>query len=106
MVSYYVVKIAKNLGLCDYIIQNAYGALSEEKIEFERILQNAEKLKRESVAELEETRKIKDELLLQRAQLNAKQTQLDLQFERIRNNATAETKRLVSAVALLRMRSN
>ncbi len=90
------LKIAKKLGLCDYIVNNAYSALSEDKVKFEKILQNAEQLKRKSIAELEEMARIKNEIQLERALIETKKTQLDAQLERIHSNAQAETRRLIA----------
>lgn len=90
------LKIAKRLGLNAEIIKNAKENLSEEKVRFERILQNAERIKNESVAELEETRKIKAAAERERAQIEEKRLRLDAALEKIKNNAAAETKRLIS----------
>lgn len=90
------LKTAKRLGLNDFIINEAKFALSEEKVRFENILQNAEKIKNESISELEETRKLKHIAQIERAEIAEKQAKLDAALEKIKSNAAAETKRLVS----------
>ena len=90
------LKIAKRLGLNLEIIRCATENLSAEKIRFENILQNAEKIKNQSIAELEETRKIKETTERERAQIEEKRLRLDAALEKIKNNAAAETKRLIS----------
>ena len=91
------LKIAKRLGLNLEIIRCATENLSAEKIRFENILQNAEKIKNQSIAELEETRKIKETTERERAQIEEKRLRLDAALEKIKNNAAAETKRLISS---------
>ena len=90
------LKIARRLGLNLEIIRCATENLSAEKIRFENILQNAEKIKNQSIAELEETRKIKETTERERAQIEEKRLRLDAALEKIKNNAAAETKRLIS----------
>ena len=91
------LKIARRLGLNLEIIRCATENLSAEKIRFENILQNAEKIKNQSIAELEETRKIKETTERERAQIEEKRLRLDAALEKIKNNAAAETKRLISS---------
>ena len=90
------LKTAKRLGLNEFIINEALNALSEEKIRFENILQNAERIKNESIAELEETKKLKNIAQAERIELEEKRAKLDAAMEKIKSNAAAETKRLVA----------
>ncbi len=91
------LKIAKRLGVDDDIISIARKNLSEEKRSFEKILSSAEEIKRKSEVELDETRRLTQQLLLEKSELERRKKQLDLTMEKIRANAAAETKRLVSS---------
>ena len=90
------LKIAKRLGLSASIIDYAQNTISEEKVKFEKVLQNAENIKNQSLAELEATRTLKESIVAERAELEKMRTQLNALLEKIRTNAAAETKRLVS----------
>ena len=90
------LKIAKRLGLNASIIDYAQNTISEEKVKFEKVLQNAENIKNQSLAELEATRTLKESIVAERAELEKMRTQLNALLEKIRTNAAAETKRLVS----------
>lgn len=90
------LKIAERLGLNDTILKYAYENINQDEIQFENILQNAEAIKNESLAELENTRKLKAAIELERTDLEQKRIQIDSTMERIKNNAAAETKRLVA----------
>jgi len=90
------LKIAKRLGLNPEIIEYARNTISEEKIKFEKVLQNAENIKNRSLTELEETRAIKAAISAERAEIEKTRTQLNAALDKIRANAAAETKRLVS----------
>ncbi len=90
------LNIAGRLGLNAEIIENARSAMNAETLNFEKILQNAEKIKRESLLELENARKLKQGIELEKADLEERRFKLDEAMERIKNNAAAETRRLVS----------
>lgn len=90
------LKIAKRLGLNSEIIGYANSAVSEERKRFENILQNAESIKNQSLAELEETRRLKESISLERAEIEKTRASLNASLDKIRANAAAETKRLVS----------
>ncbi len=91
------INTAKRLGLSSLVINYAISALSEEKVRFEKILRNAEKIKKEATDELEETRKIKNAVLLEKMEVESRKAQLSLAQEKIKTNAAAETRRLVSS---------
>ncbi len=91
------INTAKRLGLNPEVVSNAISALSDEKIRFEKILRNAERIRKEATDELEETRKIKNAILLEKMEVESRKAQLSAAEERIKNNAAAETRRLVSS---------
>lgn len=90
------IKIAKRLGLNEEIISHALNSLSPDKVKFEKIIESAESIRRIASLELEETEKIKEDLLTQKRQLEIKTKQVDEMMAKIKSNAQAETKRLVS----------
>ena len=90
------LKIAKRLGLNPCIVEYAQNTISEEKVKFENVLRNAENIKNQSLAELEATRTLKESIVAERAELEKTRTQLNASLDKIRANAAAETKRLVS----------
>ncbi|MBQ8882465.1 MAG: endonuclease MutS2, partial [Clostridia bacterium] len=90
------IKIAKRLGLNEEIISHALNSLSPDKVKFEKIIESAESIRRIASLELEETEKIKEDLLTQKRQLEIKTKQVDEMMAKIKSNAQAEAKRLVS----------
>lgn len=90
------IKIAKRLGLDTDIISEAENALSDDKIKFELILSNAERIKREAMLELERVNSVNETIMVEKAQLEVQKNQLDTLLERIRSNAAAETRRLIA----------
>ncbi len=90
------IKIAKRLGVDEEIINFAESSLSKDKINLEKVLLNAEDIKRKSEAELAKNARLNESLLLETAELEKRRKQLDATMEKIRLNAAVETKRLVS----------
>lgn len=93
--------ISGRLGLDPAIIRDAQDNLGAEKLSYERVLRSAERLKNESLAELERSKALNEELERSRRALAAEREKLGAAMEKIRRNAAAETKRLASA-ALMR----
>lgn len=89
------IATARRLGLSEEIIAEAKRNLGKDKLGLERVLRNAEELKNKSLAELNETRELKEKLEREKAEAEAVRRKLDASLERIRANAAAETKRLV-----------
>lgn len=87
--------IAKSLGINDYILTKAKSSLKEEKIQFEKILMNAEQAKSAALAELEDVRRIKEELLQRQRKLDEEYTAVNRKLEQINNNAKIETQKIV-----------
>ncbi|MBR2967511.1 MAG: endonuclease MutS2 [Clostridia bacterium] len=90
------LNIAKMLGLNEIILRFASQSMNAEKIELENLIKSAENVKKRSEIELENTEKIKCELLSQKADLAAKQKLLNEKLEKINSGAKNEIKRLVS----------
>lgn len=90
------LKIAKKLGLNSSIIDCAEQNLSNDKVVFEEILHNAEKIQRECLEELQNTAKIKEDLIKEKIEIEKKRKQIEAQYDKLRQNALVETKRLVS----------
>lgn len=88
--SSYALEIAENLGLDGEIIADARSALSEEKLSFDRILREAEKLRNDAMRDRREceqlkksaetdaaqAKKLKDELDRKLAEINEKSREL------------------------------
>lgn len=92
------LKTASRLGLNPKIIDEAYSNLSVEKIKFDNLLKNAEQLKNRSLKELEVVERTKADLERYSLELEKERKKLDALNEKIKDNARAETKRLVSGM--------
>lgn len=90
------LNIAKMLGLNEIILRYANQSMDQEKVELENLIKSAENVKKKSELELENTEKIKYELMAQKADLAAKQQILNEKLEKINAGAKNEIKRLVS----------
>lgn len=82
-------EISKRLGLNDYIIQSAKELVSKENIEFEDILANIERDRRESEHNKEETQRLKEEIQKLKSELLEKKEKL----ENIRDETIRQAKR-------------
>ena len=91
------IKIAKNLGLSDEIINYAEAALDDRSVRFENVLRSAEEIRRKAEESLEESERLKKETLYEKAEVENRRRKIEAVEERIRSNAAAETKRLVSS---------
>lgn len=91
------LKIARKLGLPQQVVLDAENALDEKYVTFEKLLQSAEKIKNDSMRELDETLKIKSDLVRLQSETAAQKAKLDATYDKIKQNAAVETKRLVSA---------
>lgn len=91
------LNIAKRLGLKSDIIERATEYIEPEKQEFENLLKNAENLKNEALKRLAEIEQEKAEVDQQRTKLISDAKRLENAMEKIKSNATAETRRLVSS---------
>lgn len=89
------LSIAKNLGINDYILDNANAALKDEKVKFEQVLMNAEKVKSEAIAELENIKKAKEQLEQKQKQADETLFKLNNKLMQINNNAKLETQKIV-----------
>lgn len=94
------LEIAKSLGINDFILNNAKSSLKDEKIQFERVLMNAEQAKSKAISELEEAHALRQSLEVKHAELENEYKLLNRKIEQINNNAKIETQKIVrSAVA-------
>ena len=93
------LNIAAKIGLNDFILKNARMSLKDEKVQFERVLMNAEKVKAEAIKELEEIEKIKENLLLKQQRADETLTALNSKLSKINSNAKAETLKIVKKSA-------
>ncbi len=91
------LKIAQKLGLPSQVVLDAENALDQKYVTFEKLLQSAEKIKNNSMRELNETRKIKADLESLQAETATQKAKLDSAYDKIKQNAAVETKRLVSS---------
>lgn len=90
------LEIAKMLGLDEKIINNAYSLLPKERNNFENVLKEAEKARREAdflTEELEKLKKSKENELLE---ITAEREKIVKEREKIYQNAKQETKRIVA----------
>lgn len=90
------LKISQSLGLNDYIVKEAYSCLKTEQVQFELVLENAERVKAEALKELADATRLKNMLTEQKNALDSDRERLQEKLERINNSAKIETKRLVS----------
>ncbi len=91
------ISIASRLGLKKEIIEKAQKHLNPEKQEFENLLKNAERIRNESLKELETAKSEREDLNRERIRLTQEGKKLDQAMQKVKNNAIAETKRLVSS---------
>lgn len=91
------IRIARRLGLSEEIIGYAENALDDQSVRFENVLRAAEDIRRKAEESLEESERLKRETLNEKAETEARRRKIEATEERIRNNAAAETKRLVSS---------
>lgn len=89
------IEIGGKLGLNDYIIKNARASLKEEKIQFERVLLNAEQIKAKALEELEEANALKSELIAKQRRADESLKALNDKLAQINNNAKIETLKIV-----------
>lgn len=89
------LKIAKSLGVNDYILKNAQASLKDEKIQFENILLNAENVKNKAMEELEKALTLKEDLLEKHRKADIELAELNRKIDRINNNAKLETQKIV-----------
>jgi len=91
------IKIAKGLGLNQFILDEAVKNIDEHKIQYERIIRNAENIKNEALKEREEAEKIRQDFEKLKSELDKEKAKLDAALTKIQSNASAEVKRIVSA---------
>ena len=89
------LKIAKSLGMNDYILKNAQASLKDEKVQFENILMNAENVKNKAMAELENAEALKEDLLRKHRKVDSELAELNRKIDQINNNAKLETQKIV-----------
>lgn len=89
-------EISKRLGLGDYIIDKARELISKEDIEFEDILSNLERDRREAEKAREESVKSQEELERLRRELSEQKKKLQSSKEAILIEAKREAKRILS----------
>ena len=90
------LNIASRLGINPQIIKKAEENLNKDKQEFENLLKNAERIQNKAIEELEIIKQEKNEILQEKAKINADSKRLESLKAKIQSNATAETRRLVS----------
>ncbi len=90
------LKIAENLGVNDYILREAKNSLDNEKVQFENVLSNAEKVKSEALKERERYAELCTEVRKEKEALSADRAALKAKSDKINENARLEIKRIVS----------
>lgn len=90
------LKIAKNLGINDFIIKNAQENLKIEKVQFEKVLQQAESVKSAALKELNLLEDERARLIKEKQFAQSQSDALTKKLERINANAKMETKRIVN----------
>jgi len=90
------IEIATRLGLDKQVIQLARERLSSEKISFENILQNAERIRKEFLDKKEEVEKEKEQINLELEKAKEKNKVLSEEREKLLRNSKIEAKRIVT----------
>ncbi len=90
------LKIAENLGISDYILREAKNSLDNEKVQFENVLSNAEKVKSDALKEHEHYSALCAEVEKERNLFIADRAALKIKLEKINDNARLEIKRIVT----------
>ncbi|SDZ29619.1 DNA mismatch repair protein MutS2 [Proteiniborus ethanoligenes] len=88
-------EISKRLGLNDYIIQSAKELVSKENIEFEDILANIERDRRESEHNKEETQRLKEEIQKLKSELLEKKEKLENMRDETIRQAKREARKIL-----------
>lgn len=91
------ISIASRLGLNKDIIEKAHTHLNPDKQEFENLLKNAERIRNESLKELETAKAEREELDRERVRITQEGKKLEQAMQKVKSGAIAETKRLVSS---------
>lgn len=91
------LKIAETVGVNDYILKQARECLKNETVQFERVLESAERMKAQAAAELDDATRYKNECAATRKKLESDAQALQAKLDKINSNAKAETLRLVGA---------
>lgn len=90
------IKIAYKLGLDEELAQKARSYLSENKVSFEKVLEEAEKTRQNAERELEENERVSAEKKAQLDSLLAERAKFDKDREKFFLNAKIESRRLVN----------
>ena len=91
------LKIASRLGIKKEILDTAYEILPKQNIEFERVLNEAEAAKRETLLELERLQNERLEMERARLELVSERERLSKKLESLNLNARLETAKLVGS---------
>lgn len=91
------LKIAKGLGMNQFILDEAEKNLDVHKMEYEKIIKNAENIKNEALKERDAARLERESLSELRKKLEKDKEKADALYEKIKSNVSAEVKRIVSA---------
>lgn len=91
------LKIAKGLGMNQFILNEAEKNLDSDKVAYENIIRSAENIKTEAEKEKQAADKERQTLSKQRQALESEKSKVEALYDRIKNNAAAEVKRIVSA---------
>ncbi|MGN1094340.1 MAG: Smr/MutS family protein, partial [Candidatus Neoclostridium sp.] len=91
------LKIAEGLGMNAYVLREAEKNLDSDKIAYENIIRSAERIKNQAEKEMAEAKSIKALAESDRATLAAEKQRTDALYEKIKSNAAAEVKRIVSS---------
>jgi DNA mismatch repair protein MutS2 len=78
-------------------VEKAQKHLNPEKQEFENLLKNAERIRNESLKELETARLEREELDRERIRLTQEGKKLEQAMQKVKSNAVSDTRRLVSS---------
>ena len=90
------LKICAGLGLNDFILREARAQLREEKVQFEKILAEAQSAKTEAEKQLEEARELKLQLEKEKAETDEKNRAVTSKLDEISANAKIKTAKIVS----------
>lgn len=90
------IEIAKRLGLNIDIVNRAKALLSKEKVEFDAIILSAENTRREAEKDKESIQKIKEEISVRLAEINADREVIAKEKEKLNEKMAKEAKKILS----------
>ncbi len=90
------LEIAKKIGLDENIVLNAVSLLSENKIDFENVLHEAEKTRQKAQKELEECERIKSTIANDLIGIEQEKKKLSQERAKLYEGAKAEARRIIN----------